>query len=179
MPASAIAGLVGTHLTNKANKAISARQMAFQKEMSSTAYQRGMADMKKAGLNPMLAFSKGGASTPQGASIPAQDYAAGAANIANVMANTNKTKAETNVLNETQGSFLGKTMTYFKNLLSSDQSISSIKQKLENATRENNMRAFKRSSKNNKTKKPLRIRITPGNQPNKESWKQYKNRTFK
>jgi hypothetical protein len=138
MVASAIAGLVGTHLTNKANKAISARQMAFQREMSNTAYQRGMADMKKAGLNPMLAFSKGGASTPQGASIPAQDYAAGAANIANVMANTQKTKAETNVLNETQGSILGRTITYFKNLaqnLLSDSSISSIKQKLENATR--------------------------------------------
>jgi len=45
---------------------LAGRQESFQREMSSTAYQRSMADMEKAGLNPMLAFSQGGASTPTG-----------------------------------------------------------------------------------------------------------------
>lgn len=42
-------------------------EMAFQERMSNTSYQRATEDMKKAGINPMVAFQQGGASTPQGA----------------------------------------------------------------------------------------------------------------
>lgn len=57
---------------NEMNRAIAREQMRFQEAMSNSAYQRAVADMRKAGVNPLLAISKGGASTPAGAGFSAQ-----------------------------------------------------------------------------------------------------------
>lgn len=50
------------------NSAQAMRQMKWEEHMSNTSYQRAMEDMRKAGLNPILAYAQGGASTPTGAS---------------------------------------------------------------------------------------------------------------
>jgi len=63
------------------------KQMAFQERMANSSYQRGMADMKLAGLNPMLAFSQGGAQSPGGASasgVAAQNQDVGGAALTNI-----------------------------------------------------------------------------------------------
>lgn len=73
------AGLLGGWYQNQQGRSAAREQMAFQERMSNSAYQRAMADMRKAGLNPMLAYKQGGASSPSGAMYNPQNIGAAAA----------------------------------------------------------------------------------------------------
>lgn len=71
--ASAALSFLGGERRNEQQADAASAQMEFQREMSNTAYQRAVEDMRKAGLNPMLAAKMGGSSTPLGAMPQYQD----------------------------------------------------------------------------------------------------------
>lgn len=66
----------GSIVSGLFDKSSAEDQMEFQEEMSSTAHQREVEDLRAAGLNPILSAKYGGASTPGGASWSMPDLGA-------------------------------------------------------------------------------------------------------
>lgn len=68
-PLSSVIDVGGSFIQNDWNKRAAQRSMDFSERMSSSAYQRVVADMKAAGINPMLAYMQGGESSPGGTAL--------------------------------------------------------------------------------------------------------------
>ena len=93
------------------NSAEAAKNRTWQEQMSNTAYQRAVEDMRKAGINPILAYQQGGASTPggsqgtiSGASMGLASSSAANASALGVSQNHNNTwsKSQSNWYNAAQ-----------------------------------------------------------------------------
>lgn len=72
-------GMGGSALTAGISYKVAKENREFQERMSNTAYQRAMADMRLAGLNPILAYKQGGAGTPAGSVPQVPDFGKGIA----------------------------------------------------------------------------------------------------
>lgn len=141
-------GQEGQQDANSANAAASQKQMDFQERMSNTSYQRGMKDMRLAGLNPMLAFMKGGASTPNGSIYTAQNEMAPLAeglshvdlnekelleaNAAKTVADTNKSQAEADLASAQAAEARARTPNYEKTGRLTEAQIDEVTSKIGN-----------------------------------------------
>lgn len=95
-----------TQLNNSWSAEQAQKQMDFQERMSSTAHQREIADLKAAGLNPVLSANSG-ASSPTGAMASGTDANISAiANVAVSLANAESARAQAASYNSMRASDL-------------------------------------------------------------------------
>lgn len=85
---------MGNKKSNESNQGLNRKNREWQEKMRATQYQTAVADLRAAGLNPMLAYSQGGAGTPTPTSIPMQNEMSGAGDAVNSAGSLYRARAE-------------------------------------------------------------------------------------
>lgn len=152
----ALGGLnyAGTMQTNAANAQQAKDQMAFQERMSNTEWQRSIADMKAAGVNPALAYMKGGASAPTGAQAQMQNAVGAGANSAaaamSTMASLRETASRINSIDATTQA------------THSDTALKNLQWTINNFERADRERTYEWMHSKDREGKPVYSRDAPG-----------------
>lgn len=101
-PVATVIGAAGTLLgqerANRQHRSSAREQMEFQRYMSNTAHQRQVADLRAAGLNPIMAAKLGGSSSPQGAKYEPKNVVGAAVQSAFQIAQASKAMADADIL---------------------------------------------------------------------------------
>jgi len=165
-----VTGFAGDIFSVYQSKKAASKTRGFQERMSSTAHQREVADMRAAGLNPILSAVGGrGASTPAGATaqIPAMGSSALAgmrirAEIENIKAQTKLTESKTGVIDPVSimGETLGEGLSTAKGLIG--EMFTRAEQRRREQAAKTRVRAFKRGKHFNKVYTPEYNRSTHG-----------------
>ena len=129
---SAALGFLGGERRNNAQMDLAQMQMDFQREMSNTAVQRRMKDMRAAGINPILA-ARYDATTPPGAMANLENPMIAATGAANAATTAFGTLGNLEVMEEQKEKIRQETQT-LKNLLSSTEVVEDVGDFLQGAT---------------------------------------------
>lgn len=70
---AATASLLGGRQANRTNVAEAEKNRQFQERMRNTSWQAAVEDMRAAGINPAVAYSRGGAASPGGSTASVSD----------------------------------------------------------------------------------------------------------
>ena len=136
--ASGIAGFLGQQDTNAQNRQIAAENTAFQERMSNTAYQRQVKDLEASGLNPMLAYIKGGgASTPSGTVAQMSSPAAAGVSSAYQSASTRESHARTATEQKRPAQVSAQTRETESKIPVNEEQVKKISQEINNLQTEN------------------------------------------